>query len=129
MEYTTNLTCKVSVYHYSASVLEIEQAVGRKASKSANRGDARPRADSPPFDRSSAHFDIVQQQEVEPAQAISKCLDVIAAATSVDLLSEGSVWITVGLYDPDFVQINLEDELLKRLGDAGVSLAIENRGQ
>ena len=127
MEYRTNLTCRFSIYHYSASVSEIEEAIGRKASKSVNRGDPRPRADSPPFDRSSAHFDIVELGEHEPAQAISDCLDVVEASSSADLLNNGSVWIIVGLYDPRFVQINIEDSLLKRLGDAGVSLAIENR--
>ena len=127
MEYTTDLTCKFSVYHYSATASEIEDAVGRKATKSVNRGDARPRADSPPYDRSSAHFEIVPKQDIEPAQAISKCLDVIEAS-STDVLGTGSVWIIVGLYDADFVQINFEDELLKRMGKAGVSLALENRG-
>ena len=127
VEYTTDLTCKFSVYHYSATASEIEDAVGRKATKSVNRGDARPRADSPPYDRSSAHFEIVPKQDIEPAQAISKCLDVIEAS-STDVLGTGSVWIIVGLYDADFVQINFEDELLKRMGKAGVSLALENRG-
>ena len=127
VEYTTDLTCKISVYHYSASVSEIEDAVGRKATKSVNRGDARPRADSPPHDRSSAHFEIVQRQDIEPAQAISECLDVIEAA-SKGILGTGSVWVIVGLHDADFVQINFEDDLLKRLGNIGASLALENRG-
>lgn len=127
MEYSTNLTCKVSIYHYSASVPEIEEAIGRKASRSANRGDPRPRAESPPFDRSSAHFEIVKQQEIEPAQAIAECLAVIESSDSTDLLNSGSIWIILGLFDPEFVQVNLEDSLLKRLGDASVGLAIENR--
>jgi len=127
VEYKTNLTCKFSLYHYSATVSEIEEAMGRKASKSVNRGDPRPKADSPPFDRSSAHFDIVNMGEHEPARAISDCLDIIEASSSTELIDNGSLWIIVGLYDPEFVQVNLEDSLLKRLGDAGVSLTIENR--
>lgn len=127
MEYTTDLTCRFSVYHYSATASEIEDAVGRKATESIDRGEAHPRADSPPYDRTSAHFEIVSKQNIEPAQAISSCLDVIEASSS-SVLSTGSVWIIVGLYDVDFVQINFEDELLKRMGQAGVSLALENRG-
>jgi hypothetical protein len=127
MEYATTLTCKVSVYHYSASVSEIEEAIGRTAFKSVNRGDPRPRADSPPFDRSSAHFEIVKQQEIEPARAIAECLEIIESSASTDILSNASIWIIVGLLDPNFVQVNLEDSLLKRIGGASVSLAIENR--
>lgn len=128
MDYITNVTCAVSIFHESASVSTLERAIGRKAERSTNRGDPRPRNGSAPYDRSSAYFEVVANRELDPRAAISDCLDIIETSTDIDVLRQSELWIILGLNDPDFVQVALSNELIERLGRANVGLAIENRG-
>lgn len=127
MDYETSISSGISVYHYSASVSEIENAIGRVATKSVNRGDLRRSAESPPYDRSAAFFEVSKEDVISPEKAVSKCLELLERSSNKDTLDAGSVSVILRLFDPGFIQLNLGKATLKRLADAGASLVIENR--
>jgi hypothetical protein len=127
MEYKTNLTSTIGVFHEFAAVSKIESAIGRAADRATNRGDMLPNNKERSFERSSAYFEVGSNSVESSEAAIGECLAVIEGAGNPAFLRQCEIWIILGLNDFEFAQVAVPRDLVLRLSNAEVALAIENR--
>ena len=78
-------------------------------------------------DRTVAHFTVHEECISDPEKSVDKCIELIRECDDVEVLRAAEVWVVIGLYSRDFVQLNLPAELIAALEESGVGIAFENR--
>ena len=129
MNYCTSISADVTVHHYEIASQDIVDAFGKIPSRSHDKGDKRTRGSRSEYKDTYCRFVVAEERSSQPEEIIDLCLKPITAMLEkLDgfLSSGGSVWIIIKLHDPNFVQLNVDRQLISKLNDIGVSLSIEN---
>ena len=129
MNYCTSISADVTVRHYEIASQDIVDAFGKIPSRSHDKGDKRTRGDRSEYKDTYCRFVLAEKRNAHPEEIIDLCLKPIERMLEkLDgfLGSGGSVWIIIKLHDRNFVQLNVEQKLISKLNDIGVSVSIEN---